>query len=161
MCLLSLLVCFLFEILGNTFTRFVTLLHCVTSLSFSSLLTMKDQTKNWAELSLSDREHTSFVLPKIHKSREHIIAAKFLTSRYLVMEVVICTFQQRWRSMNGYKIRNLGDHMVLFVFNNSSDVERIIENQPWSFDKHLVVLQTFEKFSKLKDLVFDIALFWV
>ena len=63
--------------------------------------------------------------------------------------------------MNGYKIRNLGDHMVLFVFNNSSDVERIIENQPWSFDKHLVVLQTFEKFSKLKDLVFDIALFWV
>ena len=122
---------------------------------------MKDQTKNWVELSLSDREHTSFVLPKIHKSREHIIAAKFLTSRYLVMEVVICTFQQRWRSMNGYKIRNLGDHMVLFVFNNSSDVERIIENQPWSFDKHLVVLQTFEKFSKLKDLVFDIALFWV
>ena len=85
MCLLSLLVCFLFEVLGNTFTRFVTLLHCVTSLSFSSLLTMKDQTKNWAELSLSDREHTSFVLPKIHKSREYIIAAKifnFVLSRY-------------------------------------------------------------------------------
>ena len=50
--------------------------------------------------------------------------------------------------------------MVLFVFDNSSDVERIIENQPWSFDKHLVVLQTFEEFSKLKDLVFDKALFW-
>ena len=63
--------------------------------------------------------------------------------------------------MNGYKIQNLGDHMVLFVFNNSSDVERRIENQPWSFDKHLVVLQTVEEFSKLKDLVFDIALFWV
>ena len=62
--------------------------------------------------------------------------------------------------MNVYKIQNLGDHMVLFVFDNSSDVERIIENQPWSFDKHLVVLQTFEEFSKLKDLVFDKALFW-
>ena len=51
--------------------------------------------------------------------------------------------------------------MVLFVFDNILDVERIIENQPWSFDKHLVVLQTFEEFSKLKDLVFDKALFWV
>ena len=51
--------------------------------------------------------------------------------------------------------------MVLFVFNNSSNVERIIENQPWSFDKHLMVLQTFEESSKLKDLVFDKALFWV
>ena len=61
--------------------------------------------------------------------------------------------------MNGYKIRNLGDHTVLFVFDNNSNVESIIENQPWSFDKHLVVLQTFEEFSKLKDLVFDKSLF--
>ena len=50
---------------------------------------------------------------------------------------------------------------LLFVFDNNSNVERIIENQPWSFDKHLVVLQTFEEFSKLKDLVFDKALFRV
>ena len=50
---------------------------------------------------------------------------------------------------------------MLFVFDNSSDVERIIENQPWGFDKHLVVLQTFEEFSKLKDQAFDKALFWV
>ena len=48
-----------------------------------------------------------------------------------------------------------------FVFDNSSNGERIIENQPWSFDKHLVVLQTFEEFSKLKDLIFDKALFRV
>ena len=77
------------------------------------------------------------------------------------MEVVVHTFQQRWRSVNGYKIRNPKDHMVPFVFDNSSNVERIIENQPWSFHKHHVVLQTFEEFSKLKDLVFDKALFWV
>ena len=103
MCLLSLLVCFLFEVLGNTFTP-VTLLHSVTSLCFSSLLTMEDLTKNWSKLSLSDREHTGFVLPKIHKSGEYIIVAKFLTSRYLIMEAVVRTFQQQWRSVNGYKI---------------------------------------------------------
>ena len=45
MCLLSLLVCFLFEVLGNTFTQSITLLYSVTSLSFSSLLTMEDLTK--------------------------------------------------------------------------------------------------------------------
>ena len=92
MCLLSLLVCFLFEVLGNTFTPSVTHLRSVSSLSFSSLLTMEDLTKNWFELSLSDREHIDFVLPKIHKSREYIIATMFLTSRYLVMEAVVRTF---------------------------------------------------------------------
>ena len=45
MCLLSLLVCFLFEVLGNTFTQSITLLYSVASLSFSSLLTMEDLTK--------------------------------------------------------------------------------------------------------------------
>ena len=39
-----------------------------------------------------------------------------------------------------------------FVFYNSSNVKRIIQNQPWSFDKHLVVLQKFDEFSKLKYL---------
>ena len=104
MCLLSLLVSFFFGVLGNTFPPFVTLLRSVTSLSFSSLLTMEDLTKNRSELSLSNREHTGFVLPKIHKSSEYIIVAKFLTSCYLVMEAVFYTFQQQWRSVNGYKI---------------------------------------------------------
>ena len=94
MCLLSLLVCFLLEVLGNTFTH-ATPLHSVTSLSFSSLLTMEDLTKNWSELSLSNREHAGFFLPKIHKSGDYIIAEKFFTSRYLIIEAVVRTFQQR------------------------------------------------------------------
>ena len=40
---------------------------------------MEDLTKNLSELSLSDREHAGFVLPKIQKSGEYIIVAKFLT----------------------------------------------------------------------------------
>ena len=140
----------LFEVLGNTFTPSVSLLCSVTSLSILHYLPWKTSLKICLNYSLFDREHASFVLSKIHKSGEHIIAAKFLNSCYLIVEAVVRTFQQRWRSMNGYKIRNLGDHRVLFVFDNSSDVERIIKNQPWSFDKHLVVLQTFEEFSKLK-----------
>ena len=55
----------------------------------------------------------------------------------------------------------MGDHIVLFVFDNNSDVERIIQNQPWSFDKHLVVLQKFDEFSKFNELVFVKAWFWV
>ena len=53
---------------------------------------MEDLTKNWSELSLSDREHAGFVLPKIHKSGEYIIAVKFLTSHYLIMEAEIRMF---------------------------------------------------------------------
>ena len=59
------------------------------------------------------------------------------------MDVVARTFKQIWRSTNGFKIRHQGDHKVLFVFDNLSDVDKILHNQPWSFDKHLVVLQRY------------------
>ena len=77
------------------------------------------------------------------------------------MEAVVRTFKQLWRLANGFKIWNMGDRIVLFVFDNNSDVERIIQNQPWSFDKHLVVLQKFDEFSKFNELVFVKAWFWV
>lgn len=42
-----------------------------------------------------------------------------------------------------------------------SEVERTIENQPWNFDKHLVVMEKFESSLKLNELPFDKAWFWV
>ncbi|KAK9992096.1 hypothetical protein SO802_027081 [Lithocarpus litseifolius] len=77
------------------------------------------------------------------------------------MEAVVQTFTQLWRTTNGFKIRNMGNHVVLFTFDNMSDVERIIENQPWNFDKHLVVMEKFKESSKLNELTFDKAWFWV
>lgn len=68
------------------------------------------------------------------------------------MEAVVRTFKQLWRSENGFKIHNMGNHVVFFVFDNSSDIVRIMENQPWSFDKYLVVLEKFDETSKLHEL---------
>ena len=44
-----------------------------------------------------------------------MVAAKFLTSRFLNREAVARTFRQIWRSSNGFKIRHLGDHLAHFV----------------------------------------------
>lgn len=87
--------------------------------------------------------------------------AKFMTPRFLNMDIVARTFKQIWRSTNGFSIRNLGNHIVLFVFNSSADVDKIIQNQPWSFDKHLVVLQRYVKDTPIQDLDFSRATFWV
>ena len=66
-----------------------------------------------------------------------------------------------WRSTNGFKIRRLGDHKCLFVFDNLPDVDRIIKNQPWSFDKYLVVIQRYDGESPVRELIFNKAMFWV
>ena len=97
---------------------------------------MEDLTRTWNNLSLNEREGSSFTLHNRHGSSEYILAAKFLTGHVLNMEAVGRTFRQLWRSTKGFKIRKLEGHLVLFVFSNSSDVSWIIQSEPWRFDKH-------------------------
>ena len=40
------------------------------------------------------------------------------------------------------------------MFDNSGDIDRILQNQPWSFDKHLVMLQRYNYDCSVRDLVF-------
>ena len=47
--------------------------------------------------------------------------------------------------MNGFKIKKEGDHVVLFTFDNKEEMEKVIDAEPWSFDKHLVVLQCYDR----------------
>ena len=77
------------------------------------------------------------------------------------MDVIAITFNLLWRAHNGFKIQNLGDHIILFTFDNQKEVERILSSEPWSFDKHLVVMQQYDKETPVSDVKFDKASFWV
>ena len=55
----------------------------------------------------------------------------------------------------------MGDHILLFVFDKKKEVEKIFSSEPWSFDKHLVVLQRFENNSLVCDLSFTRIAIWV
>ena len=74
---------------------------------------MEDQARIWGNLKPSEMEVTGFVLQSDQRSREVILAATFLTSRFLSMEVVVRTFKQIRCPTNDFQICNQGDHIVL------------------------------------------------
>ena len=100
-------------------------------------------------------------MTKEQSTAEFFIVAKFLTNRALNIEAVIRTFSPLWKAVNGFKVRNVGDHILLFVFDNKKEIEKIFVTEPWSFDKHLVVLQRFENNSPIRELSFTWIAFWV
>ena len=116
---------------------------------------MDEITQGWNSLSLMDREEDNMPLSKKGPKEEFSLVARFLTSRALNINAVARTFSPLWRSQNGFQIRNLGDHKLLFIFDNKPDVERILQNEPWSFDKHLMVLQCYNKDTPVDDLTFN------
>ncbi|KAL0009244.1 hypothetical protein SO802_010746 [Lithocarpus litseifolius] len=128
---------------------------------WGNTVVMDELTNHCNGLSLSDREGPTFDLEEEMAMPEFIIAAKFFTRRALNMEAIASTFQPLWRSKNGFKVKNMGNHIVLFIFDNKLEVENILENEPWSFDKHLMVLQRYDKDTLVEDLQFNQTSFCV
>ena len=91
-------------------------------------------------LSLGDREGGD---NENDSSKNVTIAAKFLTKRALNTESIIRTFNPIWWPNNGFKVRNVGNHTILFIFD------------------HLVMIKRYDYSIPVKDLVFDHVSLWV
>ena len=63
-------------------------------------------------------------------SPEFSIASKFLTNGALNIDAIAKTFIPLWHSKNGFRVRHLGDHRVLFVFDNKMEVDRVLQSEP-------------------------------
>ena len=89
---------------------------------------MEDILGEWKKLSLTAEEGTKLNLTKSKnlKSKEYVLAAKFLTKRAINVEVIRRTFKPLWRACNEFKIREAGDHVLLFIFELESDAKRVL-----------------------------------
>lgn len=84
---------------------------------------MKDLTSNWTCLTLSDREGLGNDMDEECEVQEFIIAAKFLTKHILNIDAIAKTFSPLWWSHKGFKIRNMDNHTMLFLFNNKANAD--------------------------------------
>ena len=126
---------------------------------FPVLILMEELANQLTNFSLSEKETIGFTLSKEQRFGEYLLATQFLTPCFLNMVAMARTFKQLWISTNRFTIRNQNEHRMLFVFYKPNDIERILKNQPWSFDKHLVMLQRYSTDCPMRDLVFSKTLF--
>ena len=90
-----------------------------------------------------------------------LLVAKFLTKRVINIEAVMRTLKPLWRSVHGFTGRDMGNNRMKFLFTDTADMERVLANGPWSFDKYLILLKRFEDDQSFSEVVFDSCSFWV
>ena len=122
---------------------------------------MEDLTKHWSSLSLLEIEGAGLHLRSDQATTEHGIVARFLTKRPLNIEAIANAFTPLWRSKSSFKVKNIGDHVILFLFDNKSEVDRILSTEPWSFDKHILVLSRYDKDITVKASELTKVPFWI
>ena len=95
----------------------------------------------WARFSLSEEEERGADVDGQEETIIHRLAGKFFTKRVLNVDAVARTFKPLWKPIGELKIRDVGDNILLFEFKDILDMERVLEFEPWSYDKNLVVFQ--------------------
>lgn len=50
---------------------------------------------------------------------------------------------------------------LLFAFDLEVDADKVLLGEPWSYDRHLVVLQHFDGSKSISELEFKTCSFWV
>lgn len=91
----------------------------------------------WARFSLMEEEKGGAKVSK-QEAMVHYLVGKYFMKRVLNVDVVARTFKPLLNLVGKLKIRDIGEHILLFKFEDSLDLERVLEFEPWSYDKHLV-----------------------
>ena len=71
------------------------------------------------------------------------------------------TFKPLWKTARGFTVKDMGENRMVFTFEDGVDLERVLLNQPWTYDKHLVILQRVDSDISIDAMVFSTVLFWV
>lgn len=69
--------------------------------------------------------------------------------------------KRAWKLVHPIKFRDLWGLVSLVEFSNSRDKEKIVQESPCSFDKHLMVFKEVEETLQVKQLQFTMTQLWL
>ena len=126
-----------------------------------SLLVMASIEDLWSRFSLIEEEENGADVPRKKEISIVRLAAKFFTKRVVNAEAVSRTFKLLWKLIGEMKIRDIGGNILLFEFDDALDLERVLELEPWTYDKSLVIFRRAVDVDSAPLLPFDTVTFWV
>ena len=101
------------------------------------------------------------ILQRKKKKIGSVLAAKFFTRRTVNVEAVAKTFRPLWRTRGNFEVCEGKDNILLIDFEMEADAEKVVQGQPWAFDRHLVVVQRYDGSIQVQDLAFKSTTFWI
>ena len=115
----------------------------------------------WARFSITEEEEQGANVPKQVEPCLFRLAAKFFMKRVVNAKAVARTFKPLWKLCAELKIHGIGGNLLLFEFDDTIDLERVLEFEPWTYDKSLVVFQRAVDAKSTPLLAFNSIYFWV
>ena len=87
---------------------------------------MEDLSVMWKKFLLSEKEESEYIGQIFETTGGKVLAAKFFTRRVFNMEAIARTFKQLWQTKKSFEIKDMGNHVVLFVFSDKMDADKVL-----------------------------------
>ncbi|XVF30555.1 hypothetical protein REPUB_Repub16aG0068100 [Reevesia pubescens] len=77
------------------------------------------------------------------------------------METLVATLKIISKLAKEVVIQIIEENLFLFKYQTRADKNRVLEGAPWSFDKHLIVLQEYDMNLRPNGYTFTKSSFWI
>lgn len=89
------------------------------------------------------------------------LLGKLRTDRPYNLYGLFETMKKLWCPTKGMICRDMGSNLLSFQFHSKRDMERVLEMEPWHFNKHVLVLSPIREYVQPSLMKFDKTSFWI
>ncbi|XP_058776541.1 uncharacterized protein LOC131650847 [Vicia villosa] len=121
--------------------------------------------EKWKSFQLSKEEEEGVTIEAEEGGEDEIfqrtLAGKLWTDNSFNSRAFTSTMISAWRLKNPVEVQELNKNLFLFRFASKRDLEGVLRNGPWSFDRNILVLARVSGDEQPSDLNMHFGTFWV
>lgn len=121
--------------------------------------------EKWKSFQLSKEEEEGIIVEAEEGGEDEIfqrtLAGKLWTDNSFNSRAFTSTMISAWRLKNPVEVQELNKNLFLFRFAAKRDLEGVLRNGPWSFDRNILVLACVSGDEQPSDLNMHFGSFWV
>ncbi|MBA0803073.1 hypothetical protein Gohar_013322 [Gossypium harknessii] len=121
--------------------------------------------KDLANLSLDDEEKEILQahrqIGSVVEDTKFCLVGCFLTASVIHFLTMRNTMTNLWHLVKGVQISNLGEKRFLFKFFHKIDMERVVNETPWTFNNHFLMIHCLEKGEDSLKAPLIFSYFWI
>ena len=77
------------------------------------------------------------------------------------LEAIGRAIRSVWGTKRDFEVSDMGENRVLLLFQDKEDLDRVLLQGSWSFDKYILLLHMLEVGESISTLTFHEAAYWV
>ncbi|OMO68993.1 hypothetical protein CCACVL1_19721 [Corchorus capsularis] len=83
------------------------------------------------------------------------VIGKLLSKKRPNLEAMKTVLSKAWRVESGFQVKEVGNRLFVFQFEDELEKDRAMVNQPWSFNKALLTLNDYDGYQSPESVIFE------